>query len=519
MTVNLQAQRATIDFLSQLDAYSSLIPDLPAATRIRRIETHGALVFLVGSLAIKLKRAVHFPYMDFSTPDRRRQMCEAELAINRRTAPELYLTVLPVTHNPAGRLALGGDPGDAIDWVLVMRRFPDGALLEEMRRAGRLEPQLMARLADAIATFHKGAEIRTDRGGQAGIRDVVDGNIANLRQYPAVLDAFKTDRYATQSHVWLDRLGGLLDRRAAAGQVRHCHGDLHLNNICLIDGRPILFDAIEFNEPMACTDILYDLAFVLMDLDSHRLAGHANLLLNRYIGFMDEYDGIAAMPLFLSCRAAIRAHVNLAAAALIDDARDQAARQAESCLLLDNALRYLEPPPARLIAIGGLSGTGKSTLAQKLAPHIGAPPGAILLRSDLIRKQLCGVPETTRLSPDAYAPSVTDRVFDIMRQRAKRALAAGYAVIADAVHGDAEQRHAIETVALGQSCPFTGLWLESTPDILNQRVAERRNDASDADTGVLTQQLAHVRPPSTWYRLDAGGDIDHLASTATAMLA
>ena len=228
---------------------------------------------------------------------------------------------------------------------------------------------------------------------------------------------------------WGAAVRGLLDRRRANGKVRRCHGDLHLRNICLFDDKPTLFDCLEFSDALASIDVLYDLAFLLMDLEHRGLAEFANVVLNRYLDLTGEDDGLAAMPLFLSLRAAIRAHVTATAMdqAAAAERKQEPAAEARSYLSL--AARLLRPRPRRLVAIGGLSGSGKSTLATALAPAIGAR----VLRSDVIRKRLFGVTPETRLPAHAYAAEISRLVYETLRQRAAAALASGYSVIIDAV--------------------------------------------------------------------------------------
>jgi aminoglycoside phosphotransferase family enzyme len=381
-------QEDVIRFLSSSSTYGLTAP-------VERHVTHGSIVFLCGDRAYKLKRAVLYPYMDYSTAERRREMCERELAVNRRTAPSLYLDVRPIVRDAAEQLAFGSHADDrAVDWVVVMRRFSQQALLETMRKRQELPLALMPRLAEQIAVFHQQAEIRSGFGGGKGIGDVIAGDVEvfhTMAGHPFLPQ--NLERLARLAWRRLDRDCELLDQRRDAGFVRRCHGDLHLNNICLIDGQPVPFDAIEFSERFSSIDVFYDLAFLLMDLDRHGLHEHANAVLNRYLEKTGDYDGLTALPLFLSCRAAIRAHVTVSAAHASSQAPEGALyREAEA--LLDQAIGYLVPAAPRLIAVGGLSGTGKSTLARSIAPALGMAPGAIVVRSDVIRKQICGPPMT-----------------------------------------------------------------------------------------------------------------------------
>src|SRR6185503_17195797 len=307
-------QSPVIEFLASPSSHHGMPVD--------RIDTHSAIVFLAGERAYKLKRAVRFDYLDFSTAALRRTFCEAELRLKQRTAPTIYRRVGAVTVESDGSLAVDGR-GSAVDWFVEMNRFPQEALFDRLAGAGRLDLALMPPLADAIAVFHTTAAARRkDHGGAAGMRWVVDGNAAGFAEFgTGCLDAAACRRLTADARRELDRQAPLLDARREAGQVRQCHGDLHLRNIVLLDGRPTLFNAIEFNDEISCTDVLYDLAFLLMDLWRRRLPRHANVVLNRYLFESGDIDGLALLPLFLSCRAAVRAKTSATAAQLQPDAQ------------------------------------------------------------------------------------------------------------------------------------------------------------------------------------------------------
>ncbi|HEX6213119.1 MAG TPA: hypothetical protein VF136_20225, partial [Methylomirabilota bacterium] len=293
-------------------------PATHGGAAVARIETHASIVFLAGTRAWKLKRAVRYDYLDFSTADRRRMLCEAEVRINRRTAPRMYLGVVPVVRGPDGGLALGG-PGTPVDWVIEMVRFDQDDLLDRLAARGELALELMPPLAAAIARFHRDAEPRPDHGGTAGMAWVIDGNDADLRQQGAgIVDSGAVDEMTSGSRAAVERFGPLLDRRREGGLVRQCHGDLHLRNIVLFEGVPTLFDGVEFNDEIACTDVLYDLAFLMMDLWRRRLPRHASAVWNGYLKETADFDGLPLVPLFLSCRAAVRAKTSIAAARLQD---------------------------------------------------------------------------------------------------------------------------------------------------------------------------------------------------------
>ena len=504
-------QSEIIAFLDRAESYGQREP-------VERAETHGAIVFLAGDRAYKLKRAVRFPYMDYSTPEKRKAMCRAELRVNRAMAPEIYLDVRAIVRGEDGALGFAAEdaPG-ALDWVVVMRRFDQQTLFGRMCEAGRLTPELMRALGERLAAFHGAADVMLGFGGAQGIADVVDESVSLLGAAPETdIPAANVKTFRTLSDAMLARVSALLDRRRDRGKVRRCHGDLHLDNVCLVDGKPVLFDAIEFEDKFSNIDVLYDLAFLLMDLDHHRARPLANALLNRYLECTLDYDGLAALPVFLSCRASIRAHVNLSRSEAAPEART--AHLAETRRYLDEACGYLVPPELRLVIVGGLSGTGKTTLARNLAPVIGAAPGAVILRSDITRKRLMGVSETARLPQSAYTPEVNRKVFAEMAALAGRILAAGHALVMDAVYGTVEERAEIEAVAARANVPFDGLWLTGDENILARRIASRSGDASDATVAVLRKQLSAIAAPQEWTSIDAGGTPATIAEEAARRL-
>jgi aminoglycoside phosphotransferase family enzyme/predicted kinase len=500
-------------------------PETFGADRVERIETHASIVFLAGAEAYKLKKAVRYSYLDYSTQQKRRAACEAELAINRRFAPRLYLRVEPVLRAADGALRRGfgkdGEhgEGEAVDWLLVMRRFDQDDRLDHMAERGALNPAIMIALADRIAALHAAAEPRRDFGGASGFRPAIEGALENLRvAVPQGLPEKEVEAWGEAAFAALERQAGLLDRRRAAGKVRACHGDLHLQNICLVEGVPTLFDAIEFDPAIYTIDVLYDLAFLLMDLHRRGLDRYGNLVFNRYLDRCDETDGLAALPLFIAVRAAIRAQVTAAAAAHRHDGGDPAEAMEQAARYLDLARASLAPEPPRLLCVGGVSGTGKSTLAFRLAPSLGAAPGARLLRSDVLRKRLAGVAEAERLPAKFYTAAAHEAVYARLEQEARRCLAGGRAVVIDAVCGAKAERARFVALAREMGVPFDGLWLTAPPEQLAARIRARKSDASDATVEVLHRQLATVEPPEEWRRIDAGRAPEAMEKAALAAL-
>jgi predicted kinase len=337
---------------------------------------------------------------------------------------------------------------------------------------------------------------------------VAEGNLAELSEDRALFSADQVARLSIRTREALQRNAALLEQRAQAGEVRRCHGDLHLGNIALIGERPVISDALEFDEELATTDVLYDLAFLLMDCLNRDARPAANRILNRWLSRrrkLADLDGLALLPLFLSMRAAVRAKVLAARAGAENEAREAARAY------LDAAVDMLAPAPPVLLAIGGFSGSGKSTAAQCVAHRLPPDPGAVILRSDQIRKEIAGVGEFDRLPAGAYTQAASDRVYAEIRERAGGALRAGHSVIADAVHGTQNERDAIAAVAARAGCPFGAVWLEGSRDTLLSRVGARVDDASDATGQVVDLQLESLAAPADWPRISSSGTVEDVA--------
>ena len=475
----------------------------------RRIDTHISIVFLVGDRVFKMKRAVKLSFLDYSTLAERERFCRAEFDLNRRTAPALYRGVRKLTRAPGGGIEWDGQ-GALVEPVLEMTRFGDDALFDHLAIAGKLTPVLMVQLGDIIADFHANAETTPAFGGSAGLGSVIADNHANLLAGSPPLDRDTVDALRRAAEHALAQHKPLLDARQGQGKVRRCHGDLHLRNICLFEDRPTLFDCIEFSDDIACIDTLFDFAFLLMDIEHRGLRGLGNILFNRYLDRSGDGAGLAALPLFLSVRASIRAKVAVAALKVQKDAAEQAKAY------LDLAARLLEPSKPQLIAIGGLSGSGKSTVAAGLAGAFAPAPGARHLRSDVLRKVMMKVAPETKLPPSAYTDDVSAEVYRTMREQASAALATGYSAIVDATFIDAGERSAIAEVAARAGVPFIGLWLTAPDTVLLDRVAKRRGDSSDADRAVLEQQLKADLSAMNWRKVDVSGDAAAALAAARA---
>lgn len=460
------------------------------------IETHAAKIFLIGERAYKIKKPVNLGYLDFSTLDKRRRALERELSRNRNFDGEIYLNVTAVKRGQDGMLHLDG-PGDIVEYVLVMRRFPDGALLSE--DVERVEGLFAETLGRRVAQIHAAASVIRE-AWPPGLEYAIQTNADRLTVFRSALGSEEVEKLiAKTDHAFRSR-HDLVVTRVKHGYVRRCHGDLHLRNIFLDEGRPILFDCIEFDDRLSDIDILYDIAFLVMDMLHRGQRGGTNRLFNAYLDeelrcFEEEFlDGLSLLPLFLSMRAAVRAHVSA-----------QMNRLEDAKTYLHTALEHLATQEPTLAAVGGVSGTGKTHFARKLAPNIGRAPGAIVLRSDETRKRLWKVRPFDRLPPEAYTGDESRRVYETMHREAARILGTGYSVILDAVYLKPRERAACAELASSQGVPFKGYWLEAPTDILRRRVAGRRGDASDADLKVLDMQLARDPGEIDWQRVNSFG--------------
>jgi aminoglycoside phosphotransferase family enzyme/predicted kinase len=479
----------------------SFLDEKVSSGAARRIDTHASIVFLEPDRVLKIKRAVRLPFLDYSTLEKRKRACEDELAINERYAPRLYRQVVPITHGARG-FQIGGD-GPAIEWAVEMARFDENKTLDHLARADELTPALAEAVAGVIYEAHRDAETSDGSTWLASIAPIIDRNIEKFRTQ-ASLDPAAVERLHEQSHRQLDMTRRLLRERASAGLVRRCHGDAHLGNIALIDDKPVLFDAIEFDPVIATTDVLYDLAFPIMDLVHFGLNEAANRLFNMYLEKTWQENGSALqlLPLFLSIRAAIRSNVLFTRC---EQSSNDKHDVVEANSYFDLAPHFLKPARPSLIAIGGKSGTGKSVLARDAAALVGTPPGAVILRSDVFRKELFGVDPLVNLPAAAYTPEVTERVYNTLNERARQVTAQGFSVIIDAAFLREGERDKLSTEAERSGADFRPLFLAADLDIRLDRVGLRRRDASDATSEVAINQEDYDIGGLRWPLVDASG--------------
>jgi uncharacterized protein len=492
-------------------------PATHGGEKVQRIDTHAASVFLAGKRALKIKRAVRFPFLDYSTLAKRKQACQAELAVNAPYAPEIYSGVVAITREADGKLAIGGK-GVPVEWAVEMRRFDEKRTLDHL--TGEIDEALADALGGAVAAAHARAQPAEGAPWIAAIGSYIGEHAAAFRQHPELFARAEIDTLERLGRTAYEHILPLLRDRGRRGLIRRIHGDLHLGNIVIIDGKPVLFDAIEFSEIIASGDVLYDLAFLLMDLLERGLPLPANVVLNRYLAqthWAEDLDGLAALSFFLSLRAAIRAMVTAARMERASEAqRDAIARSARAYFAF--AQRAISPPAPKFIAVGGLSGTGKTRLGRMLAPNIEPMPGAVIVRSDVERKALFGVSETDKLPGEAYTPDVTERVYAVLLDKARRILAAGHSAIVDAVFAQAQERAALTAAAAAANLPLHAVFLTADLATRLARVGGRMRDASDADEMVARAQESYDLGTLDWAQIDASGTPQDTLSRALAAL-
>jgi len=458
------------------------------------IETHISTLLLAGEFAYKLRKPLALGFLDFSSVERRRADCEEELRLNRRTAPQLYLDVLPV-FGPATQARIGGadEPGEAIDWLLRMRRFDNDGLLDRLASRGELTDALVDALAARVASFHDALPASPAAYGDP--QTVLSWARANFdalgREAPAGLRDWTEHEFA--------RVAPLLARRRAQGFAREGHGDLHLGNIVRVDGEPLPFDGIEFNAALRHTDTMTDVAFTFMDLWRHGLRPQAWRFASGYVEHTGDYGGLALLPFFAVYRALVRAQVaSLRLAQAGDDAAREAARAALTRdLRVAGELSQLRQSTPALVLCCGLSGSGKSTVALALLQ----PLGAVRIRSDVERKRLAGVASTARPTADQarqlYSLAMNTRTYARLQSIAQALLRAGLNVVVDAAALRRPERDELRALAAADGARFVLVECTAPESVLRERIARRmaaNRDASDATLEVLDFQLS-VREP------------------------
>jgi uncharacterized protein len=467
----------------------------PTSDRIVLMQTHISYVLLTGPYAYKVKKAVDLGFLDFSTLERRRHFCEEELRLNRRGAPGLYLEVLPVTQAADGAARLGGD-GQALEFALKMRQFPQEGLLSWQVESGLLGEADLEALAGTVADYHAAAppDLTGTFGHPEGLRDAIRQDHDQSERFVGRLQTReRLEQTRAFTKQFFSERGSLIEERVRQGRVRECHGDLHLSNICRLEGRTLLFDCIEFNESYRWIDTMHDAAFAAMDLEARGRPDLANAYVNAYAEQTGDWEGLRVLPLYLCRYAYVRAKVTSLLAddpAADEPGRDAAAKAATRYYEL--AWSYTRPRQGRLILMCGLSGSGKTTLARLLARRL----GAIHIRSDAVRKHLAGVPLHGRAGETAYSPQMTDRTYRRLLALGLNLASDAYVVILDARYARAAARGSAVAAAAARNLPLRILHCTAPSDVLRERLRRRAGagEVSDATPGLLARQAAELEP-------------------------
>jgi len=503
MTPQADSMNASEELLARL-RQPGVLPD--SAGGVSLIETHISWVLLAGEHAWKLKKPLDLGFLDFSTVERRREACEAELRLNRRTVPELYEAVVPVWQTEEG-VRVGDQRVDAaapgatpLDYLVRMRRFDQSALFEARLAAGQLEPALFDRLARHVAAFHEGAAVAQPGDGfgdAVAVMAPVRQNFAQIRE--RVSDAAllrELARIESWAEARFAALAPVFDARLEAGRVRECHGDLHLGNLIVLDGEPRLFDAIEFSAALRWTDVVADVAFLVMDLQARGRMDLASRFLKAWLERSGDYAGLRLLPWYLSYRAMVRAKVAAIRAGQVEGAA-RAETLAECARYLALAAAQMQPPAPALLIASGLSGAGKTSQSQPLVEGC----GVIRVRADVERKRLFGLDADARsgstLGGGLYSAQASARTYARLAELARAVVEAGYPVLVDATFLKRTQRAAFAALAATLGVPFAILAFDAPVETLRARVrqrAEAGTDASEADVAVLETQLSAREP-------------------------
>ena len=460
----------------------------PVKEPIKLIQTHISYVLLTGDHAYKVKKPVNFGFLDFSSLEKRQNFCQEELRLNQRGAPQLYLEVLPITLD-GEQYHLQGE-SDAVEYVLKMQQFPDNALLSHMFDQGKLTEEHIEALGKVVAQYHAVTESNDyilSFGEVSQVRASIDENYEQTEKYiggPQTQAQFDETKSYTDN--FFAKFPELFNSRIKNKYIRECHGDLHLNNICLWQDRILLFDCIEFNEPFRFVDVMYDIAFAIMDLEARGRKDYANAFLNTYIEQTGDWEGLQLLPLYLSRQAYVRAKVTsflLDDPGIPGDVKDNAAKTAAE--YYKQAWEYTKPRQGQIFIMSGVSGSGKSTTARLLSREL----GAVIIRSDAVRKHLAQVPLLERGGDELYTPQMTEKTYNRLSELGILLAKQGFTVILDAKYDRQHLRGNVISQAEESKIPCKILQCVAPEEILRERLNKRTGDIADATSDLLSSQL------------------------------
>lgn len=463
---------------------------------LKLVQTHASYVFLTGNYAYKVKKNVNYGFLDYSSLTKRKFFLDEELRLNRKIAPELYLEVLPISQHDS-KFVLANS-ANIVEYALKMHAFPQENLFSNLLETDQLSSDRLTELGKVVAKFHQNADTNeyiSKFGTAANIRVAFAENYQQSQKYVGKiqtreqLEATKvyTDYFFTEREY-------LLKQRVKQGKIKECHGDLHLNNICLWHKQIQLFDRLEFNESFRFVDTMYDIAFIVMDLEARKKPDFANIFLNSYLEYTGDWKGLLVLPLYLSRQAYVRAKVNsflLDDPQVSEDKKQQARKTAREYYQL--AYQYTQTKSGSLIIMSGLSGSGKSTVARTIAQN----KGAIHIRSDAVRKHLAGIPLDQSASDRLYTAAMTQKTYDRLLELGLILVKEGYTVILDAKYDRLSLRQAVITQAKEQNILLKIIYCTAPESVLRDRLNQRQNDISDATADLIATQQAKAEDFST----------------------
>ncbi|GAB4541035.1 MAG: bifunctional aminoglycoside phosphotransferase/ATP-binding protein [Pleurocapsa sp.] len=456
---------------------------------IELVQTHISYVFLTGEYAYKVKKAVNFGFLDFSDLDKRKHFLAEEIRLNQEIAPELYLEVLPITQE-GDKFILDG-AGEAVEYVGKMRQFPQDNLFSNLFERGELPIELMAKLGKIVAQFHSQAATNdyiTSFGSVENIKAAFDENYQQTETYIGTVQtqqqydetqAFTNNFFATQE--------ALFKSRRDSHKIKECHGDLHLKNICLWQDKIQLFDRIEFNEPFRFVDVMYDVAFAVMDLEARGRKDFANAFLNTYLEQTGDWEGLPLLPLYLSRQAYVRAKVTsflLGDPNIPDAVKQDAQKTAKE--YYRQAWQYTQHQPGKITLMSGLSGSGKTTVATEMARQT----GAIHIRSDAVRKHLAGIGLDETGGNEIYTPEMNQKTYDRLLELGLMAATAGFPVILDAKYDRVALRQPAIEAAKSHNLEVEIINCVAPTAVLRDRLNQRSGDISDATADLIDAQVS-----------------------------
>lgn len=462
----------------------------PVCDKIELIQTHVSFVLLTGDYVYKVKKPVNFGFLDYSTLEKRRHFCEQELVMNKRGAGEIYLEVLPISQSGEAYQLGGNEP---VEYTLKMKQFPQEALFVNLFEQDKLSEKDLEELGKVVANFHKQCPsndyVRTF-GKASQIRQAIDENYQQTVKYiggPQTQQQFDETKKFTDS--FFEEKEDLIESRIANNWIRECHGDLHIRNIALWQDKILLFDCIEFNEPFRFVDVMFDIAYAVMDFDARNRPEFGNAYLNTYIEQTGDWEALEVLPLYLSRQSYVRAKVT---SFLLDDPAVSAEEKQKASDIAAQyyklAWQYTQPKQGKLILMSGVSGSGKSTTAKQLALRL----NAIHIRSDAVRKHLAGIALNERGGAEVYTAEMTQKTYSRLLELGTKLALAGWTVILDAKYDRQSLRQDVIKQAEKHQLPLQIYHCTAPEEVLRERLEKRTGDIADATADLLASQLQNA---------------------------